>query len=466
MKFSKRQTVALASAAAGCALLGWNLMKRRDVKRRNRSIPPKRRILILGAGFAGLNVAQELCRLLPDADNGRITLVDQNNYLLFTPMLTEVAGGELDLRHILASPRSISRRLNFEQGRVLDIDLQNKSVVLDSGNDGSTRRTLGADHLVIAMGSTPNFHGIPGIEEHSLGIKSIRDAAAIRSRVLESLERASWEQDAEIRRASLTFIVGGGGYTGVETIAAINDLVRTSARKYPKLSAGEIRTVIIEPGDRLLTELSPDLAAYAQKKLEEHGVEIRLKTRISRAEDEYVELQSGERIRTRALIWAGGIVPNPLIRNLDCQHGKHGGIVVDQYCEVPGHAGVWALGDCAEVPKSDSQDTYAPTAQNATREGAQVGRNIVAALRGEKPEAFTYTPIGEMALVGRHSGVAKLYGSHFAGFLAWAMWRAFYVSQMPGMAQRSRIVIDWILDSIFGRNIAELPVDRPVSTRG
>ncbi len=258
----------------------------------------------------------------------------------------------------------------------------------------------------------------------------------------------------------MTFVVGGGGYTGVETMAAINDLVRTSVKHYPKVSPEEIGTVLIEPGDRLLSELSSDLAAFAQKKLEERGVQVRLKTKITRATANFVELEQGERIHTRMLIWAGGITPNPLIGKLDCKRGKHGGIVVDEHCAVEDRPGFWALGDCAEVPKSEANGTYAPTAQNATREGALVARNIVAVLRGQRPEPFQFTPIGELALVGRHSGVAKIYGHRFSGFLAWAMWRAVYISKMPGMAQRSRILVDWALDFVFGRNIAELPLNR------
>jgi NADH:ubiquinone reductase (H+-translocating) len=389
--------------------------------------------------------------------------VDQNNYLLFTPMLTEVAGGELDPHHILASPRLLSRRINFEQGEVHDIDLQNKSVVLDVRNDGSSRRTLRADHVVIALGSVPNYHGIPGLQEHSLALKSIADAAAIRNRILECLEHASWEQDSGVRSELLTFVVGGGGYTGVETMAAVNDLVRTSLTHYPKVPPGEIRTLLVEPGDRLMAELSSDLAAFGQKKLQQRGVEVRLKTKITGATAKFVELEHGERIPTRTLLWAGGITPNPLIGKLNCQRGKHGGIVVDECCAVPDHPGIWALGDCAEIPQPGSERTYAPTAQNATREGALVARNILAVLRGRPPRPFRFTPIGELALVGRHSGVAKIYGHHFSGFLAWAMWRAIYISKMPGMAQRSRILVDWVLDFIFGRSIAELPLDRSAS---
>ncbi|MGI8992089.1 MAG: NAD(P)/FAD-dependent oxidoreductase, partial [Bryobacteraceae bacterium] len=410
----RSKTLLAGALAAGSMALGCKLWKSSNIRRRNRNLPGDQRIVILGAGFAGMNTAQELSKLLPAGKDGTISLIDQNNFLLFTPMLTEVAGGELEPRHIVAPPRRLSPRIDFEQGRVREIDLKNKSIVLSAGPDGNSQRTLQADHLVIALGSVPNFHDIPGVQEHSLPIKSIGDAAAIRNRVLGALECAHWEPDAKVRREILTFVVGGGGYTGVETMAALNDLARTSVRDYPNVQPDEIGTLIVEPGERLLGEISPDLASFAQKKLEEHGVRILLKTKIASASASYVELEGGRRIPARTLIWAAGITPNPLIGKLDAQRGHHGGIVVDECCAVPGHPGVWALGDCAEVPKAGSKDTYAPTAQNATREGAWVAKNIVATLRGEKPQPFVFTPIGELALVGRHSGVAKIYGRHFS----------------------------------------------------
>ena len=465
MACSKMAKLAMAGAATGGAFLGWKFLKSADLEKRNRSLQRGQRIVILGAGFGGMNVAQELSRLLPADGDAEIMVIDRNNFLLFTPMLAEVAGGQLDARHIVAPPRQLSSRIQFRQGTVTGIDLNERSIVLDPGDSESGTSTVGTDHLVIALGSVPKFHGIPGVQEHSLPIKSIGDVAAIRNQALTCLERASWESNPEIRREILTFVVGGGGYTGVEIMAAINDLLRDTVHRYPTVRPEEIRTVIAEPGDRLLAELSPDLATFAQQKLQERGVEILLKTKISGATGKYVELDNEKRIPTRTLIWAGGVAPNPIIGKLDCQRGHHGGIVVDECCGLPGHSGVWALGDCAEVPRRGSNRSYAPTAQNATREGEFVARNIVAVLRGEQPKPFTFQEIGELALVGKHTGVAKIYGQHFSGFLAWAMWRAIYLSKMPGVGQRARILVDWLLDAAFGRNIAEFPVDRSVEFR-
>jgi NADH dehydrogenase len=421
-------------------------------------------IVILGAGFAGLQVARELARLLPREEDGRITLVDQNNFMLFTPMLTEVAGGEVPADHVVSAVRRLSPRVTFLQGRVDGIDLATKRVTLTRGDTSDAvpqdQRTLEADQLVIALGSVTNFHGVSGVEEHARTIKSVGDAAAIRNRALQLLEYAAAEPAAAKRRALLTFVVAGGGFSGVETMAALNGLARGSAKNYPHIQEQDIRTVLVHPGKRLLPELSAGLAHYAQRKLRQRGVEVILNTKITRAGPDYAELEGGHRITTYLLIWTAGVTPSPVIGSLDAKRGHHGGIIVDACCAVPGHPGVWALGDCAEVPRPGGQATYAPTAQNATREGTQVARNIVVMLHGQEPRPFVYTPIGEFALVGRRAGVASLYGVPLSGLAAWALWRGIYLAKAPLPGKRVRIGLDWLLDVLFGREIVELPLAR------
>ena len=420
-------------------------------------------IAVLGAGFAGAAVAQELARLLPGEEDGAITLVDQNNFSLFTPMLTEVVGGQVDPGDIVTAVRTLSPRVTFEQGRVDEIDVSSCTVTITVGRAEAgipeVQRRIEADHLVIALGSVTNFHGISGLAEHALTIKSVGEAATIRDRTLALLERADEEPDRQTRRTLLTFVVGGGGFSGVETMAALNDLVRESASRYPHVDEGDIRTVLVHPGDRVLPEIGKSLASYAERKLRGRGVEVVLDTLVKGAGAEYVEVESSQtherwKIPARTLVWAGGVTPSPVIGRTTLERGRHGGIVVDACCRVPGHPGIWALGDCAEILEPGQKSTYAPTAQNAMREGKQVARNIVATLRGGQAQPFVYHPIGELAIVGRRSGVASIYGMRFSGTLAWAMWRAIYLAKLPGRAQRTRVGLDWLLDLVFGREVA------------
>jgi len=258
----------------------------------------------------------------------------------------------------------------------------------------------------------------------------------------------------------LTIVVAGGGFSGVETMAALNGLLRHSLPRYHHLSEDDIRTILIHPGDHLLSEIGQSLGDYAQRKLEHSGVEVRLKTEIDGAGSEYVEIKGGERIPTSLLVWTAGVRPNPVIGVLDLKRGQHGGIVVDRTCAVPEHPGVWALGDCAEVPEPGGKKTYAPTAQNATRAGSLVARNIVRAIHDEQPVPFSYQPIGQLALVGRHASVATLCGLQFSGVLAWAMWRGVYLAKEPRLAKRLRVALDWTLDCFTGLDIAALSAKR------
>jgi NADH dehydrogenase len=421
-------------------------------------------ILILGGGFAGVAAARELARRLGTEERGRITLVDVHNYQLFTPMLTEVVGGQIEASHAVSAIGRLSPRIRFEQGRVDHISLERRQVTVTAGapDDGTpgAHRILEADHLLIALGSVTNFHNLPGVPEHALTIKTVGDAAAIHNRALALLEAAAVEPDPERRKAMLSFVVGGGGFSGVETTAALNDLVRDTRARYPKLRDTPLRVVLIHPGKRLLPELGVRLAGYAQRQLERRGVEVMLNTKIAGAGADYVELEGGHRIGTQLLVWAAGVKPSPVIDTLKCPRGRHGGISVEPTLAVKGYSGVWALGDCAEIPRLGGKGSYGPTAQNAAREGELAARNVIACLHGERPKPFVYTPLGELALVGKRTGVANLYGRTFSGMPAWAMWRLVYLAKVPLMSKRVRIGLDWLLDLVFGREIASLPVNR------
>ena len=455
--YKTRKPTAAAVIVGGLAAAygGWRALKRSRLKRLNRNIHPEQSIVIVGAGFAGTYAARCLGRLLPRELNLRTTLIDERNYLLFTPMLSEVASGELDPQHIVAQPHTISPRVEFLQAVVEEIDLRRKRLKLSLGADS---RILTADYIVIAAGSVTNFHHVPGVKERAFTMKSLEDANRLRRHAIEMLELAHAEPDPEKRRALLTFVVAGGGFTGVETIAALNGLVRDMAHRYYGIAEAEIQMHLVEPGSRLLPELGAGLAEYARREVEARGVKVHTNTRLTAAVDDFVEFEGHPRLPARTLIWTAGVKSAPMVEKLDCRRGRHGGIFVDDCCALPDYPGIWAIGDCAEVPGPEG-GTYAPTAQNATREGERVARNIFAVMRGEKQTPFRHRPAGELALVGKRAGVAEVYGMRFSGMMAWALWRLIYLAKMPAWAQRARTLSDWILDFVFGREIAAISID-------
>ena len=450
---------ALFCGAAAAAIY----QNRRRVRRRRLGAAARgKRVVILGGGFAGRYVATALARQLPtDEATAEIILVDENPYLLFTPMLTEAAGGMVDARHIVSSVRELPAGVSFRQGRVQEIDLADRRVTLrpagpDGGGTNAGGLALEADHLVLALGAVANYHGVAGLEEHAVSTKRLADIEAIHARVLDLLARAEAEPDRAARRQLLTVVVGGAGYTGVETMAAVNELLRVEAgrrqRRGAPLEPGDVTTILVDPVERLMPELkSAGLAAYAEAQLREAGVDVRLRTKITAAGPGFVELDGKERLTVGLLIWSGGEMPHPLVSKLEgVRLSKPGALEVEATGAVPGRPGVWAIGDCAALPRPDGQGTYATTAQNAVREGVLVAANILASLVGEPLRPFTYRPIGELALVGRGAGVAEVYGWPFSGRLAWAMWRAVYLAKMPGVGQRARILLDWGRDALSG----------------
>lgn len=419
------------------------------------------RIVILGSGFGGVEAARALVKLLRKQKDAQIVLVDQNNFLLYTPMLVEVVAGLVDMLHIVTPVRRVHPRLMVVQARIESIDLQNKLVCLYTSGKGfgdpPVRYSLEADQLIIALGSVPNFYGIPGLRENAITMKNLCDAVGLHNRVLALLERANIETDPAIRSSLLTFIVGGGGFSGVETAGAINDTIRDTLKYYPNIHLSEVRVIVIEALGHLLPELDSDLGEYAHRHLVRQGVDIMLNTKVERATPTELYIGGDRCLNAHTIIWTGGISPVAVVRNLPCEHSKHGAIVTDTTCAVPGYPGVWAIGDCAAIPQPGQQRPYAPTAQNATREGKLVAGNVVATLHEQSAKSFAYRPIGEAALLGRRTGIASFFGIHISGFVGWFLWRAIYLVKLPHIMQRVRVGLDWMVDLIFGREIVEVP---------
>ena len=418
---------------------GWlRIQTTMPVSQQQLSLSRATRVVILGGGFGGRYAAERLALRLPAGS--LITLVDRNPFLLYTPMLTEAAGGAVRPEHIVA-PSGRLRRVRFVQAEITGADLKAKTVALSTGE------TLAADHVLLALGSTTNFRGIAGAQEHSITMKTVTDAEKLHDQALHALAQAGRTAEAAERRRLLTFVVAGGGYTGVESMAALRELLHAAAPLHG-VRPEELRLVLVEPSDGLMSEMPASLGEYGKQVLERDGVDVRLKVAVKSVDATSLALSDGETLPFGTLLWDTGILPNPLLQTIECPRGKHGGITTDSCFQVTGLPGVWAVGDCAETPDPNKPGkTFAPTAQNSTRAGAQVADNINHVLRGRRVQPFTYKQIGELAIVSSYDGVAHVFGVNITGPLAWLMWRVIYIAKMPGMPERFGLLRDYLLPS-------------------
>ncbi len=411
------------------------------------------RIVILGGGFGGLYTALRLEKELARDASLDVTLVNRDNFFLFTPMLHEVAASDLDMTHIVNPIRRLLRRVRFVQGDVESIDLHARRVVVSHGGEHH-HHDLEYDHLVVALGAVTNFYNLPGVEERALTMKSLGDAIALRNHLIEHLEQADFECACHQRERLLGFVIAGGGFAGVETIASVNDFLREALRFYPNLTEESLRIVLVHDGPFLLPELGESLGVYAQRKLAERKVEIRLQTRVSGMSEDGVTLSDGTMIPAKTLVWTAGTSPNPLLAPLPCKK-ERGRILVNEHMEVLEWPGVWALGDCAVVPDPRTGKPYPPTAQHALRQGKILAENILAAIRGGKKRPFIFTTIGLLASIGKRTGVANILGVNFSGFIAWWLWRTIYLSKLPRFEKKVRVALDWLLDVVFSKDLVQ-----------
>jgi NADH dehydrogenase len=414
------------------------------------SIP--KRILILGGGFAGLSTAVELEKKLKRNPEAEVTVVNRENFFLFTPMLHEVAASDLDVTTIVNPARKMLRRSTFFAGEVKAIDLAARQVVVAHGFDHH-EHTLEYDYLVLGLGSTTNFYGIPGLAERALTMKSLGDAIRLRNHLIAHLEEAASEC-CKMKNPLLTFVVAGGGFAGVETMAGINDFVRGALRSYPILDESMVRMVLVHPGSVILPELGERLGAYAQRILSERKIEIRLNTKVTGVSERSVELSDGTVIYGNTLIWTAGTSPSALLKDLPCKK-ERGRVVVNNHLEVSGWPNVWAVGDCAAIPNRETGGYHPPTAQHALRQGRTLAHNIEAAIRGGQPKPFVFSTIGQLAAIGRRTGVANIAGFNFSGFFAWWLWRTIYLSKLPGFEKKVRVALDWTLDLLFSKDLVQ-----------
>ena len=419
------------------------------------------RIVILGGGFAGMKTAECLEQELQKNPAVSISVVSETNALLFTPMLAEVAGGSLEPSHISTPLRTSLHRTEFIRGRVASVELENKRVILDPSPGEVGQREIVYEHLVLALGSVSNYLGLTNIQQRAFDFKSLIDAICIRNHVIEMFERADREKDAAARKSLLTFVIAGGGFAGVELAGALNDFARGILADYPNLNNDDVRVVLVHSRDRILPELSASLANYAQQRMATRGVEFRLNTRLTDAQPGRVLLGDTE-IPAETLVWTAGTAPNPLVKSLGLETDKRGAVIVDRMLGVPGHAGIWALGDCAAVVDAKNGTPCPPTAQFALREAAALAHNIRSSIEGRPARGFHFDSLGALCVVGYQTACAELTmpfarskSMRFSGLLAWLMWRAIYLGKLPGVERKVRVLVDWTVELFFPKDIVQ-----------
>jgi len=421
----------------------------------DRDRPP--RVVIIGGGFAGATAARALERRLRSAD---IRLLAAENHLTYNPLLPEVVGASVLPGHVVAPLRQMVSRAKVHQVQVTAIDTAAREVHFRAGQESGS---FGYDHLVLACGSRANLHMIPGMAEHALPLKTVGDALFLRNRVIARLEQAELTDNPTLRRWLTTFVVVGGGFSGVEVAGEISDFLTASTRWYQTLEAEPPRVVIVHGGPHLLPELPERLGRFTAREMALHGgVEMRLKSRSRAIDARGVILDNGSRIDAGTVISTIGTAPSPLIESLPAEKTR-GRLRVDADMSVPGLPGAWAIGDCAAVPNDrENSAPCPPTAQFALRQGPQLAANIARRERGETTRSFGYRPKGLMSAIGHNRAVARVYGINLSGFIPWLLWRGFYLLYMPTFARKVRVYLEWNWAMFFPPDIAHLRFTRTI----
>src|SRR4249919_3682925 len=409
-------------------------------------------VVIAGGGFGGAMAARELERIMP-RQSARLVLVNDVNFMLYTPFLPEAAAGTLEPRHVVTPLREILKRTYLRLGTIDAHDPVAKTVRLQT-REGEVER-LPYDQLLVALGSVSRVLPVPGLAEHAIGFKSLADAIWLRNHVIETLEDANATEDPARRDELLTYVFVGGGYSGLEALAELQDFAADAIERYPRARLHGMRWVLVEAADRVLPEIDAELADYALRELRGRGIDIRLGTTLEEVGADSARLSTGETLPTRTLVWTAGVAPNPSLRDLNVPLDERGRVPVDDHLRVQGMDSVWAIGDCAAAPDPRG-GLYPPTAQHAVREGPAVARNIAAELGIGTPEPFEYKGNAAFVNLGRYKAVGRVGGRTFRGFPAWWMARSYHMSQIPGAARKVRAVVDWTASLPFRRDLSEV----------
>jgi NADH dehydrogenase len=414
-------------------------------------------VLILGGGYGGLYAARKLERLLP-AHSANVTIVNDVNFMLYTPLLPGAAGGTLEPRHVVVPLREELRSTSLVLGHVVSADPE-KRLVRVLAADGREVE-LAYDQLVVALGSTSRTLPIPGLAEHAVGFKTLSEAISLRNRLIHAMETAESVADDEERGRLLTFVVVGAGYAGLEGIAELQDLAADLVDLYPRSRLHGLRFLLVEARDRVMPEISEDLARAATGELRKRGIEVLTGTTIERVSETSVELSTGEVVPTRTVAWTAGVKPHPVIAQLGLPLDGGGRLKTDRYCQVEGYDDVWAIGDAAAIPDPARPGRPSPpTAQHALRQARTVANNVAAAIGDtghDRKRPFTYKTLGVFVDMGRRQAVAETLGIRWRGTIAWLLARTYHLLLMPGIGRRVRLLVDWNVGLLFGRAAASL----------
>ena len=440
------------SLAMGVAAVAAGSL-RKALKPRPRYMPWDRRpyenfphkVLIMGGGFAGYTAAKTLCNLTEDRDDVGVMVVSRENYFTFWPMVPGIVGSEVDIDNVAQPLRRplIEAGASFRRAELNGLDFERKIVIADDGKE------FPYDHLVLALGSQPNFFGIPGVKEHSLALGGLADALRIRNRVIEQFEQVTLAP-GELPDPRLTFVVIGGGSTGVETAAEIHALVHEAlAPDFPNIDMAEVRIFVLEAGQEILRELDPALRRAASAELAARHIEVITGVGATEVTADHVKLDDGRKIRSENIVWTAGIRPNTKLRDLGLLLTERDGVIVDQYLRAQDRPEVWAIGDSAAIPQGDGK-LVPPTAQAAVQEGHLAASNVLAAIDGKDGlEKFEYRPLGQLVELGSRFAVNQVMGVRFSGLIAALFWRAVYLSKLESPRNRTRVAADWILGLLF-----------------
>ena len=419
--------------------------------------PP--RVVILGGGYGGIYTALKL-QIAARLGQIHLSLVSQENYFLAHPMLAEVVSGSIEPPHIVNPIRRMLPHVHCHQAQIQSVDVDTRTVVIDNLGGSSHYDRIPYDQLLIAVGSRTDLSRLPGMAEHAFPFKTLGDAFFLRNQLISVLEEAEVETDPKEKQELLTFVVAGGGYTGVEVAAEINSFTREAAKSYRRIDPSEIKVILLHRRSRILPVLPDKLAEFSLRVMRRRGVDERLGTSIIAATAQSAILSGGETISSRTLVVALGSAPNPVLDALPGIRGPRGRLVVDDTLSVPECPGIWAVGDCAAVPDLRTGGTCPPTAQYAIKQAKHVAWNIMATVNEKSPRPFSHRNLGVFVPLGRFSGAAQVLGLKVSGFLAWWLYRSFYLYQLPRLERKVRVVTDWTLELFFHRDIVQMDISR------